>query len=239
MIYFPPGIVSLGCRSEDPECDQDEYPRYRLFLDEFWIDQTEVTVEAYHTCVAEGSCSSAGLGEGCMGQEVTHSSFPINCVSWYQAKIYCESLGKQLPTEAQWERAARHQEEDIYPWGNKLPTPMRAVFGREQSQGIEPICSRSAGRNGLCDMAGNVREWVENCYLSSRITEPASSVRARNACISGIRVTRGGSAFTDAKWMRVSDRSWYPSNAGYQDFGFRCVVSPHTSRTAGMFSEAY
>ncbi len=112
MVSVPAGEFWMGCHATDSACRDDEKPGRMVYLDAFKIDKTEVTVNAYKACVKAGACTEPSSYEGQGDQPVTN-------VEWFQADAYCRWAGKQLPTEAQWEKAARGTDGRIYPWGNR------------------------------------------------------------------------------------------------------------------------
>ena len=162
-------------------CGEDEKPWHWIELDAFLLDQTEVTVEAFEGCVKAGACSDADLGKVqdgkahlCNWGKADRKRHPINCVIWNQAHAYCAWAGKRLPTEAEWERAARGDDGRSYPWGRSVVTCDRGVWhtavdkkcGEKSTQ---PVGSKPKGRSayGALDMAGNVWEWVNDRYAAA------------------------------------------------------------------------
>jgi len=164
--------------------DSDESPIHEVAVAEFRMDLTEVTVAAYRACVDAKKCSApdtfhAACNWGRAGQD----RHPVNCVTWDQAREFCNWAGKSLPTEAQWEYAARGTDGRTYPWGNDEPTN-RACWLRREWRGTCEVGSFSPGDSpfGVKDMAGNVFEWTESHY-----SENYSKPRDVDA-----RVIRGG-----------------------------------------------
>lgn len=186
-------------------------------IDDFCIDTTEVTQAAYRTCTRGGTCSAPDSGKYCNWTADARENHPVNCVDWDQATKYCASVGKRLPTEWEWEWAARGRDEGrTYPWGNKAPTCNLAIFSPGSVQGCEkgrtwPVGSKSpAGnsRDGVKDMSGNVWEWT-----ASRPGENG-----------GLAVLRGGGwYFDDADALRASSRGSYASTYRSNNAGFRCA----------------
>lgn len=173
MVEVPAGAFEMGCNDAvDVDCGSEEYPYHTVDVPGFWIDKLEVTTAQYAACTDAGGCSEAEPGNawsscnlGIDGRE----DHPINCVTWYQAVEYCAWAGKRLPTEAEWEKAARGTDGRIYPWGNDEPTCDHAVIswaGCPQRTSTEPVGSKPLGASpyGAQDMAGNVWEWVEDWY---------------------------------------------------------------------------
>jgi len=170
MVLVPDGSFHMGCAPSDSTCHDDEAPRHKVVISAFYIDATEVTVAAYRSCTSAGHCSPPGTFEQCNWDQSSRTNHPINCVSWHQADSYCRWAGKRLPTEAEWEKAARGTDDRIYPWGNQPPTCQLAIMdedgdgcGRESTW---PVGTREAGKSpyGALDMTGNVWEWVNDRY---------------------------------------------------------------------------
>ena len=182
MVEVPAGTFWMGCNNcegsqvDDDYCDGNEHPYHQVLLDFFEIDKTEVTAGQYDACVGSGHCESLGPGLDCTSQKDGLENRPVNCLVWSQAHAYCGWVGRQLCTEAQWEKAARggcdknggslscKASSRVYPWGNQPPTCELTVMDWEVCGNItQDVCSRSpAGDSpyGLCDMAGNVWEFT-------------------------------------------------------------------------------
>ena len=155
--------------------EEDEHPQHDVTVADFWLDTTEVTVSDYLQCVDAGACTtyrqdvakSFGAGEDARFRQPLQ---PVTGVSWQQAAEYCRYRGKRLPREAEWERAARGDDDRKYPWGNSAPDPTRhGCFARAigTPQGITcPVGSypEGAGPFGHLDLAGNVWEWLADYY---------------------------------------------------------------------------
>ncbi len=228
-VLIPAGNFWMGCNvAVDPYCYTNGFPYHEVYLDGYYIDHTEVTVDAYSACVAAGGCTAPPfISPYCNWGVAGRGLHPVNCVTWQQVYEYCAWAGKRLPTEAEWEKAARGTDGRKYPWGNETATCEYAVtYENGCGCGIDsmmPVCSKSpAGDSpyGLCDMAGNVLEWTADWYLSNYYsTSPASNPTGP---ISGsTRVYRGG-------WfcggpLQVTYR--FDTNPLYGGFGFggRCA----------------
>ena len=184
MVEIPAGNFWMGCNNcagssvNDTSCGSDEHPYHEVHLDAYEIDRTEVTAAQYLACKNAGGCSAAGTGSYATYEVPGKEDHPINRVNWYQAEDYCLWTGKQLCTEAQWEKGARggceknggpsncKAQSRKYPWGNETATCDLAVMNGCDGD-TQPVCSRSpAGDSpyGLCDMAGNVWEWTADWY---------------------------------------------------------------------------
>jgi formylglycine-generating enzyme required for sulfatase activity len=170
MIAIPGGTFLMGSDSQKPR----EGPVTRVTLSGFQLDRTEVTQSAYAACVAAGACSEPASGDdsSCDWRVPGTDNYPINCINWFQARAFCEWRGARLPTEAEWEFAARGQEERTYPWGEAAPDETRAQLFDIAVVGTHPA---GATPLGLQDMAGNVWEWVEDVdspHPGGSVTDP-------------------------------------------------------------------
>ena len=242
-IRIPGGTFSMGCAPTDSNCANREKPRHQVAVPSFWMMKTEVTVRMYQRCVDSGKCNRYHLNGfewkshsyeasnicnwGVGGRE----NHPINCVAWDQAKSFCEFAGGRLPSEAEWEYAARGTDDRIFPWGNQPATCRYAIMcdNRDRSGcgrgSTWPVCSRPAGVSpfGLCDMAGNVWEWVEDCRNLSYLHAPTDgSVWKSGDC--NRRVVRS-SRWDDnsASWLRASNRTFGYTSDRLTEKGFRCA----------------
>lgn len=180
MACIPGGPAWRG--TDDPDARPEERPRVRTHISTFLIDRNEVTNAAYGECVRAKKCRPIKRYKGFLGPKQ-----PVQSVSWFDARDYCEFVGKQLPTEAQWEKVAGGPEGTRYPWGNDAPSCTRAVYDvgkRARGPGIErdetlpralwgkgcgtgvtaDVGSRPAGHYGVFDMAGNSYEWVADWW---------------------------------------------------------------------------
>ena len=205
LLYVPAGEFTMG--SDNGEAN--EKPVHTVNLDAFWIDETEVTNAMYAKCVDAGICDSPGRTNS-----NTHDSYygnpefdnyPVIYVDWNMAKTYCELANRRLPTEAEWEKAARGINGNLYPWGNGVPNNnllnFNKVVGDTTEVGTYPY---GVSPYGAYDMAGNVLEWVSSLYKSY----PYDSVDGREDLISlGTRALRGGSWVSNGELVRSSKRS--------------------------------
>ena len=224
MIEIPGASFQMGGKEF-----RDEQPIHTVEVPTFQISRAEVTVGQYGVCVEEGGCvepdtrSSNSCNWGAEGRD----SHPMNCVSWTEARKYAEWIGARLPTEAEWEYAARSAGSDReYPWGDTEPTCDTAVISG-CSSGTEPVCSRPAGNTeqGLCDMAGNVWEWVEDDWHGSYDGAPADRSPWIESPRSSYRVYRGGSWRYVPRGARVANRDWDDPSRRYDTLGFRVARS--------------
>ena len=244
MVTVSAGTFWMGCRPEsDSTCEEDEKPGGEVFLGGFGIDRTEVTVAQYAVCVDSWVCKEPDSdGEDDNWGKSGRESHPVNSVSWTDAKAYCGWAGKRLPTEAEWEKAARGTDGRTYPWGNGPATCSRAVMRDAGRPGCGkdstwPVGSKPSGASpyGALDMAGNVWEWTADWYDAAYYAErPAKNPRGpsigsdrvrRGGSIGSDRVRRGGSFVNSASGMRAPYRYAYPPAARSHVIGFRCARS--------------
>jgi eukaryotic-like serine/threonine-protein kinase len=220
LLFVPAGEFLMGSSDADSEAAPDEKPQHSVYLDAFWIDQTEVTNAMYAQCVEAGGCSLPVV-PGEKFEEQPHQ--PVQGVAWTQAVDYCQWAGRRLPTEAEWEKAARGTDGRLFPWGNTSPSAELANFNF-QLEGLRDAGSLPAGASpyGALDMAGNVWEWNadrydEEYYAESPRENPSGPESGTT------RVVRGGAWNTVSRAIRVTNRHWaFP---GRDDFmGFRCAL---------------
>ncbi len=249
MVPVPGGTFSMG--STPGVGDNDESPPHQVRLSDYCIDKTEVTVAAYGLCVTSGKCTAAPepgkdeLESLCNGTRRDRQEHPINCVDWDQARAYCESVNKRLPSEAEWEYAARGSDGRKYPWGKEDPSAKRLnacdsacrVLGRRLRmelpgmymgddgwEATAPVGSFPDGASpfGALDMAGNVWEWTADwygAYTADARTDPPGPKEGTE------RVNRGGSWKDDAATISVTDRFQDSPTARIPFLGFRCARS--------------
>ena len=246
-ILIAAGSFARGCVVEaapNPECEETQtticlasetrgdLETHQVMLSSFFIDRTEVTVAQYRVCVEAGDCTAPDVGDGCNYQESNREQHPVNCVTWDQAKTYCESRGQRLPTEAEWEMAARGTEDTRkFPWGDDCPTCSRGnyrstVDGRcsPAPGGTLPVGTSTAGAatSGALDMAGNVSEWVQDWfdgtyYTDGPTTDPQGPADGMQ------RVRRGGSWSTTSNMAQVFRRDMAAPDSPDRQNGFRCA----------------
>jgi len=259
MVTIPAGCHEVGC--PESACRRMlEAPRRRVCLDAYRIDRTEVTVGQYRACEKAGTCTAISELEQPRdgADETDRSRHPVVGVTWAQAEAYCRWRGQRLPTEAEWERAARGPVADdrAFPWGADPPLPTCAVAvlafdeegpdcaadGPQQRPFTRPVCSRPKGNSpeGLCDMTGNAAEWTSDWYLSAFSRRggagknPAGPCPGKRRC-PGARghVIKGGGWIESELFARIHTRSppWKPHVP--RQAGFRCAVSSPTGAGHG------
>ncbi|MCA9532391.1 MAG: SUMF1/EgtB/PvdO family nonheme iron enzyme [Myxococcales bacterium] len=229
MVYIPAGTFMMG----NPSGGEDERPVHEVTLSAYYMDRTEVTVRAYGQCVTEGACSIPDSGGGGMYNwgVPARDEHPVNGVHWLDGQAYCIWRAGQvgrLPTEAEWEYAARGRDGRAYPWGNDAPSARLLQWSGGCGQpfcagGTAPVGTHAAGRSvfGLEDMAGNVSEWVSDWhggYPEGHVRDPMGPAAG------GARVLRGGSwemSHPGAVSVTLRGQGVATSRAAYA--GFRCA----------------
>ncbi len=214
-----------------------EQPCHAVTVTDFEILRTEVTLEQYTVCETDGGCSPpTGESGQCNWGRPGRELHPVNCVVWQQAVEFCLWAGGRLPSEAEWEFAARGQGQEVtYPWGEDPANCDRAVMddtgtggdGCGQA-GTDVVCSHSPDGDtaqGLCDMAGNVFEWVQDLYHDTYEGAPADGT-AWETGGDGNRAHRGGSCHNDAGKLRTRARNNADPLSDVPGAGFRCVRAP-------------
>ena len=222
MVFVPAGDFVRGCTDET--CDPDESPSSVVFVSDFEIDRTEVTVAAYMACVADGICIAPGMGYCTAAQGI--EDLPVNCVTHTKAAAYCAAMGKRLPTEAEWEKAARGTDGRLYPWGDDPPSCELARFGDPDcSFGLPaPVGSYPDGASpyGALDMAGNLDELVADWYAADYYAQ-APDADPSGPAVGTERVRRGGAFLFPSPTLRASGRSSLAPDTGAEAAGFRCA----------------
>ncbi len=219
LIYVPAGDFTMG--------DGINAFAHNVTLDGYWIQQTKVTNRMYEQCVKVGACSAPSQELGGLGfSNPQFGNHPVVGVNWDQAQAYCAWTQGSLPTEAQWEKAARGTNENIYPWGNNDPTCNLLNFGNcyESTSGVDAFMATGASPYGLLDMAGNAFEWAsdwyaENYYSTSPPANPPGPESGQ------YRVIRGSSFETDESQIASAIRRFNEPGDNERDTGFRCVTA--------------
>ncbi|SPP63212.1 formylglycine-generating enzyme family protein [Nitrospira lenta] len=226
MVLIPGGPFEMGAAGT--QALEDERPLHRVMLDPFMMDVSEVTTAQYGAFLSATGRAAPWLWETVSVAQ--HSDRPVIGVDWHDADAYCRWKGKRLPTEAEWEKAARGVDGRLYPWGNLLPTKEVANFALgarfSYSQVLMPVQSYEAGKSpfGLYQMAGNVGEWVSdwygaNYYERSQETNPSGPENGQ------FKVLRGGSWSDLPKYLLTYGRFRLPPETRNSYIGFRCVKS--------------
>ncbi len=232
MVFVPAGEFTMGSN----DGGANEKPVHQVYLDDFWIDVYEVTNALYKKCVDAGKCQPPGsLSSAKQSSYFGNSQFdnyPVTFVSWNDAKTYCEWAGKRLPTEAEWEKAARGTDARVYPWGNEWDGNKANVEQRVGDTTLVGSYPAGASPYGVLDMTGNVWEWVADWYDGSYYANSPS--RNPPGPPSGqYRALRGGGWADDHYSVRVAHRydltyptfsfDFYYPTFRYNFVGFRCA----------------
>jgi formylglycine-generating enzyme required for sulfatase activity len=223
MVYVPAGEFLMGSSDDDPDAAPDEKPQHTVYLDAFWIDKTEVTNAQYRKCVEAGACEEPRCWDD---DRYSAPDQPVVCVTREAAQAYAVWAGGRLPTEAQWEKAARGTDGRIYPWGDSALDCTKANCGR-CAEGPLPVGSHPDGASpyGVLDMAGNVWEWVADWYAEDYYSR--SPDRNPQGPDTGDHlVWRGGSFGSKERDVRCAVRSGDGPCYRYWSLGLRVVLSP-------------
>lgn len=233
MIFIPPGDFIIGSNQVDSQSlakefgereknyYENEKPERKIFLKGFYIDKFEVTIKDYLAFMIETGHEAPPnwLGSTILGERGTH---PVSVVSWFDAKEHCEWAGKRLPTEEEWEKAARGPNGNQYPWGNKFDKEKANLAGED----TVPVGKMTKDKSyyGVRDMAGNVMEWTLSWYKAY----PGSNLQSKY--LGGIyKVVRGGAGSFKGHYSlgiiysRSPHREYYSPHGKGIDLGFRCA----------------
>jgi formylglycine-generating enzyme required for sulfatase activity len=250
MALVPAGPFTMGA---DTGGEQDEHPAHTVTLPAFWLDLTEVTNAAYGRCVAASVCPPPDASSAARNGFGSDPRFrgprqPVSAVSWDDARAYCAWRGARLPTEAEWEKAARGTDARRYPWGSQEPTLDRAVFAGGGVTADVGTHAKGDGPYGHHDLAGNVWEWVEDVYDPYAYTRPAAASGKGSTCEEALaalddlrahgkkgftganpipteceHVLRGGAFNYAGPGLRSSNRVHHPGRFRLVMSGFRCA----------------
>jgi len=244
-IYIPPGEFLMGSPKNkieanyNPEANYDEKPVHKVFVDGFWIDRTEVTNEMFAVFLnvmgnqkqgrstwlnADSKYVNIHLQDGKWEADTGYEQYPVVGVSWFGANSYCGWAGKRLPTEAEWEKAARGVDGRTYPWGEIINCNMANYKGCIESLARVGSFPMSASPYGVLDMAGNAVEWVKDWYAED--TYKFTLEQNPTGPLEGyMRVIRGGSWLSVGNYLRAAYRDKIrPDDSGYAT-GFRCALT--------------
>ncbi len=224
MVLIPAGEFTMGSSMGDP----DELPVRKVYADAFFMDKHQTSVGKYGTFL-DATSHEAPADWDIMNKSM-HQKRPVINVDWADADAYCKWAGKRLPTEAEWEKAARGTDGRIYPWGNELPTDFHANMKKEVWNNhvvLTPVGMFEGGKSpyGVYDMAGNVWEWVndwygQDYYKTGPLKNPTGPLKG------DYKVIRGGSWGSSPKDLRSTDRESRLPSFGGLGTGFRCAKTP-------------
>jgi len=245
MVTIPAGLFLLGSKrvDDDPyghwtQFDDTELPQHRVWLDTYEIDRDEVSLGEYLAYLQPRNEQPPDELQKLIWHVITIHSvsnqtlarWPALHVTWQEANNFCVSKGKRLPTEAEWEKAARGPEGNLFPWGSAAPDSQRAMFGQHHVHEIPILASvdsHRAGQSpyGLRHMAGNVAEWAQDWfgfdyYAYMPEQNPPGPTSGR------YKTLRGGSWKSNPVMLRTATRSGFPPDQRSATVGFRCAKSP-------------
>ena len=255
LLYVPAGEFMMGDDADDAlaECQKfrndcqrnwfvNEEPRHSVNIDAFWIDRTEVTVQMYQQCVEAAVCneptSKASSTHSNYYGNADFENYPVIFVDWTMAKNYCEWVHRRLPTEAEWEKAARGNKESFYPWGNVFDGTLVNFCDKNCSlewanesfddkyADVAPVGSYVSGKSfyDVLDMAGNVGEWVADWY-DGTYYHYSLNTNPTGASSGTHHVWRGNSWYGYGNDVRSTNRFYELPNTSNNSFGFRCAMS--------------
>jgi sulfatase modifying factor 1 len=221
MVLIPGGEFAMG----SDRGQEDEQPVHRVLVKAFYLDAHEVTVSGYAEFLnSQKPDPPFKWNEAMTG---AHENKPVIGVNWYDARDYCRWVRKRLPTEAEWEMAARGNEGRIYPWGSIHPTKAHANAGQSKWRGYDTLTDvgrYEPGRtpNGVYDLAGNLWEWVADWY-DPTYYQYSPSDNPTGPSAGPLRALRGGAWNNDSKTIRSTNRAGYAPDSRRNDVGFRCA----------------
>jgi formylglycine-generating enzyme required for sulfatase activity len=212
-------------------------PQHTVTLDSYWIYKTEVSNAMYARCVQAGQCTrptrTSSDTRSSYYDDPAYADYPVVFVSWYAAQAYCQWAGGRLPTEAEWEYAARGPTNNLYPWGNQIPDESLANAGNVLSD-TTPVYAYPAGASpfGALNMGGNVWEWVGDWYqadyyrTNSTWNNPAGPASGDYLDGGELKTGRGGAYYISNGNSGAAIRDWYQADRAGSAVGFRCVLVP-------------
>ncbi|HET9961066.1 MAG TPA: formylglycine-generating enzyme family protein [Nitrospiraceae bacterium] len=221
MVRIPAGEFLMGSDSGE----QDERPAHRVYLAAFAIDRYEVTVAEFAEFMAAQAVEPPF--KWAEARKANHRDKPVAGVDWFDARDYCRWRGKRLPTEAEWEKAARGTDGRTYPWGEDRPTKAHTNAGQMKWTGYDSLArvgryERGQSPYGVHDMAGSLWEWVADWYEQTYYSS-SPDVNPIGPSAGPLRVLRGGAWNNDARTIRSANRAAYAPDARRNDVGFRCA----------------
>jgi formylglycine-generating enzyme required for sulfatase activity len=221
MVRLPGGRFTMG--SSNPHAPINERPARAVTVAPFWMDRTEVTVGALRTCVDAHICARPARMSATCTYDANDRDLPVSCVHWDEAEAYCRFADKRLPTEVEWEYAARGPFRVSYPWGGAAACANAVTLVYDQSArscGARParVGSHPGGASvfGVEDLSGNVEEWTADWYAES--LGPGPGPRAGAA-----HVLRGGGWLSPPSLSRTTSRDWGSAMEAGPNVGFRCA----------------
>jgi formylglycine-generating enzyme required for sulfatase activity len=225
LLCVPAGEFAMGAAAADEFAAEDENPQHTVYLDAYWVDQTEVTNAMYARCVQAGYCQPPGDMVSSTRKtyygDAEYAGYPALFISWHGAQTYCQWANRRLLTEAEWEKAARGTDARIYPWGDGVDCTLANTLDCVGDTDQAGARLSGASPYGALDMAGNIWEWTadyyaEDYYKSSPAQNPAGPATGDG------RVLRGGSWDLEARFSRTTQRMLFPPAVTGVVFGIRC-----------------
>ncbi len=252
LVSVPAGEFLRGSTGSDPDAESDEFPQRSIYLDAFWIDMTEVTNAMFVRFLnekgnQEGEWNTNWINftrgydrvskiDGMWQVDDRYVDYPISRVTWDGANAYCEWVGRRLPTEAEWEKAARGVDGRTYPWGEGIDCN-RANYGEcDEFLNTSPVGhygSESTSLYGAYDMAGNVWEWVQDKYSMYYYYEISTLANPTGPVNVVSRVLRGGSWNDNKQDARTASRHDVYDSSYSNYIGFRCAIDAESPVTDG------
>ncbi|MEA3350770.1 MAG: SUMF1/EgtB/PvdO family nonheme iron enzyme, partial [Chloroflexota bacterium] len=242
VVFIPSGEFLMGLTTDQvktllsycPECEEADFdpakPSHQVYVDGFWIYQTEVTNSMYGRCVDAGSCSSpnnsSSQTRSSYFRNSDYDNYPVMRVNWFDAEQYCRWINGRLPTEAEWEKAARGTGGRLFPWGDQTPnTSLANVYPLNDDTVAVGSYPKGASPFGVLDLVGNVYEWMAdwyspNYYENSDAINPIGPVNGEM----GQRSVRGGSWGWGIPFASAAFRDWWEPKKTGSGVGFRCVL---------------
>jgi len=234
MVVIPSGEFPMGVPLGDRDGGRDEYPRHDVFVDTFYMDQFEVTNGRYlefvkatgHRVPQNPTNPTRNLWHG---DAITESlaDRPVINVDWYDAEAYCKWAGKRLPTEAEWEKAAKGTSDRRFPWGNVEPTDKHLNFNQRWigEKTLMPVGSYEAGKSpfGVYDIVGNVWEWVNDWY-DPRYYEKSPVKNPQGPDTGTMKIIRGAGWQNETPAVRIFTRVNSDPKVRNESTGFRCAA---------------
>ncbi len=235
MVLIPKGYFLMGANGHG----DDEAPEHKVYLDAYYIDKYEVTAAEYAKFLNDVKTFKQFYKDNKFGMLIMEKefkpragleSYPINNVSWFGAAAFCKWKNKRLPTEAEWEKAARGTEGNFFPWGNDPISPQKARYRQKWTEEIAhrvmvPVDSMPEGKStsGLYHMLGNVKEWVDDWYDREYYKEENHNLNPKGQIGGEFRVLKGGSWRDLRSFIYASFRNNSAPNTALDDYGFRCA----------------
>jgi len=243
MVFIPPGEFAMGNKGGISNQIFDEFPRHKIYLDSFWMDQSEVTNAMFAVFLNDKGNQVEGGStwfnakdddylifqpDGNWVPMNSYEDYPVYEVTWFGAISYCEWAGRRLPTEAEWEKAAKGGlVGEIYPWGNRNPVcRFTAISGAQFEDcdgGVVQVMSFKPNEFGLFDMSGNVAEWVSDWYTVDYY-ENSDDINPKGPSTGNQKGIRGGSWRDSFYDIRSSSRMKFYPHLSSSTIGFRCAM---------------